>query len=233
MILRTLLLAVALVCTAPTHNAQAQQGPAPSAVELAAARDAVQLLLIDSGAVPFAIQQAFATHGQTIRQQLTSAPFYLALSQPRKDAVLAALDQFPNILRIELDAALPVVLETAALEFAAPFTEAEMVAIQTYMRSDVAENGIKRSVLNGVQDGVQPGSAPPLVMTPEEQAAEAAFMATPAGVAFAQHQSVVNSSLGNAIQNGFASVTPGVQRRFTRLLCDAMAEECPAQMRGI
>lgn len=231
--MRFIILAAAMLATAlsgPVALAQQTQAPASerSAEAVEAARAMMRLLLIDSGAIPIAVEQAFSAQLPAMRQSITNAPFYADLSPARQQALSAYLETLPAVVNQELQAVLPTVVETSAQEMLALFTDREIVDISAFMRSEAVRDTIVRTVLGGVNAHF--GGAQEPELSPEEEAAFAAFEATPSGIAFAAKSDAFSDAMERSISTGFMSVVPALQGRMLRDMCDIMGDQCPSQM---
>lgn len=231
--MRFIILAAAMLATAlsgPVALAQQTQAPATarSAEAVEAAHAVMRLLLIDSGAIPIAVEQAFSSQLPEMRRSIMAAPFFSSLHATRQQALTAYLETLPSVVNEELQAVLPAVVETAAQEMLTLFSDREIVDISSFMRSDAARETIVRSVLGGVNAHFGGPQEPEL--TAEESAAFAAFEATPSGMAFAAKSAAFNAAMERTISTGFMSVVPALQSRMLRDMCDIMGDQCPAHM---
>jgi hypothetical protein len=219
-----LLLASAFLLCASPALAQTTSPPAAAAVSeghLAQARAMSRLLLIDSDVMGVAVEAAFAAQGPQMRQQMLSGPFYDNLRPEHQRSMTAFVDGLPNLVRQEIDAAMPAIAEQYAQGLTKLFNEQELADIVVFLGQPLARAAYLRAVAEGAS-GV--AASPP---STEELAVFAAFEATPSGQAFEQRNGQMTQALNQTLAAGSATMMPRVQQRVLREMCAALGDQAP------
>lgn len=234
--MRTLILAAALALSAPAAIAQETAQPAavaPSEPHLAAARDLITAMLVDTGAIDIALDQSIQLLLPQLRTQITSGALYQSLSQARRDALMAFTENdLGRIMREEAAAAMPAALDAATTRFAGLFSEQELRDAAAFMRQPAARATFLHGVTQGVyqSSGQTPPPAPAL--SADDLAAAAAFSATPSGRALDARASEVSAVLVETLGAAFNDARPRLQQRLLAGMCDALGDECPPALRA-
>ncbi len=235
--MRTLLLAIAFLGT--SASAFAQDAPAPASVpapaaatpapapaglapEHAGARDVLTALFIDSRIMDVAIDQVATTMLPQMRTQMQSSPMMAEISPAARDRLNAYFDSMPTMMREEIYTALQEVIVNSAPGVTALFSEREMADISEFFRQPEMRALMARIVLD-------PNATNSF--TSEELRAATRFSRTRGGRAFEQK----GQQLSQVIQTGLTSVETSLRGRLglraMRGFCDALADECPPEIR--
>jgi hypothetical protein len=231
MIVRALLTALALLAATAASApalAQAEDAPSASPAAMAASREVARLILIESGMVSLALDQAFAEQMPGARKEIMEGPLFWTLSPQDQQAVLAYLDTLPQITREIIDDALPDILEAVAARTAAVFSEEEIVGISIFLHSPHGRSVIMRLIQNAIAGAASPAD---IDLTSAEQTALLKFASTRPGAAFISRA----DRWGRAITAGFADapgrLAPALQARIQRDLCAILRDRCPPSLR--
>ena len=236
--MRFFLLAAALAF-APLAQAQttittppvAAPAPPPTAAHLAAARDAANVFLVESGAMQFAFDQSIALLAPRWRSQITASAMYQTLTPAHQQAVVNFLNSdVARLFTEESQASVPAMLDFAATRLAGILSEQDLRDIATFYRQPPA----KAQYLYGVQLGVYQAAGqtppPPPQDTAEAEALLTAFNQTPAGQAFVAHSTDVGTILQQAMQNSIN--VQRLRQRVSAGLCAAAGDQCPPEWRA-
>jgi hypothetical protein len=231
--MRFLLLAsTLLLCASPALAQPPPPPPAAAAVvsegHLAQARAMARLLLIDSDVMGVAIEAAFATLGPQMRQQLLAGPFYDGLRPENQRSLTVWVDGLPQVVRDEINAAMPAIAEQYAQGLTKLFNEQELADVVVFLGQPVARAAYLRAVAAGASGATVP-SAP----SPEELEVFAAFSATPSGQAFDQRSTQLTQALNQALTAGSATMMPRVRARVQREMCAALRDQAPPACAGL
>jgi hypothetical protein len=232
------LAALAFAALAPAPVAQAQQATtvqaAPSPARLAAARELLSAVLIDTGAMSSGVNEAFTALAPQIRTDWSSRPFYAGLTPARKTALSSYFDRLGPIAVELLRGATPGVLDTITPDMATLFNEAEAREITAFFRTPEGRGMFMRGVSRGVAERANPGTpAQPVTMSEADQRASDAFNATPGGQAMMAKSAEFNALLVKAVQQGFIAITPALRSRMSKDVCGILVEQCPADIRAM
>jgi hypothetical protein len=138
--MRALLVIAALFCAASVSPASAQAAPesedaAIAAAQIAAARDMLAAIVIESGAVR-AISDEIAGENLALTSRAwQTAPIYRQLSSERRARVDAYFTALPAIITEELELAIRLAVAESAPQIATLFTREHLLAITAYARS--------------------------------------------------------------------------------------------------
>lgn len=238
-ILAAVALAIALVTpsfaqdgkgTAPTP-ALAAQTPAPSAAAVAASREMLQFIFVESGAIDLALNRAFEAQMPQIRSEFAASAGYRQMSPAERQRIDTFLDTLPQIAREEFMGAMPRILDETAAESATLFTEAEIVEIATFMRTSEVRTVLGQYVLQGVERSI-PGVTPrAITITAAQQDALDAFERTQGGQAFVRNMSPWTEVVERHLSSLEGELSNSMERRTLEGFCDAMGRDCPREIR--
>src|SRR5512147_510692 len=159
--MRTWILALALITGAIAAPAYAQKMPPaptvqiapvqpnPTAASIAASREVLQFMFVDSGALDLAINRAFEQQLPNLRAEF-AGPAFNRLSQSKRTAVNAFIDSLPAVALEEFQRVMPRLLDEAATESATLFTEGELLDISEFFRASPARDVMVSYILRGV-----------------------------------------------------------------------------------
>jgi hypothetical protein len=220
------LLAAAFVAIAPP--ASAQTPPATQTIatsHLAAAQDALDAILLDTGALSAGSLQAFTILAPQFRGQITSSPVYAALSADRQRAVVSYIDRdMPRVAQEETLRGAPQIIERFAPDLAAIFDAPTLAGIAAFLRTPEGGAYFLRTVQDGVTSEAS-GSDVTTAPTSQEMAALAAFESSPAGAAFnarGAEMAALMSQVGQA-----STGAPHIAVRLRRDMCALIGDQCP------
>lgn len=229
------LLAVCFAFVAQPSVAQTNATPpspnvtyAPSHV--AAARDTLSAMMIDSDALSQASLEAFRLLTPQFRGQIQASPLYAAMDAQRQQAMTDYINGFAQIAQVETMNGAPELLDRFAPRMAALFNERELIDIAAFMRTPSGRSFFLRSVLDGVR-AEAPGGTPTTTQPTEAEAAEfARFGQTAGGIAMNQRDAQLSPLMrefGEA-----ATGAPHISQRLQRDLCAIAGDQCPPPWRG-
>jgi hypothetical protein len=199
-----------------------------NAQSLAAARDMLTGMLVDSGALQYAVSQAFGGMHDQMQQQIESSDMFRNLTAAHQQSVRSYFDSLPDVMNQEMSGVVPQILDQASPRVAAMFTETQMHDVAAFVRTSAGRNAILRGVAHGATNNANAGPPP----SDTDAAAEAAFDATPSGQAFNAHGAEFNQQVGDIMNASFSALVPHLQQRMARDLCDRMESECPPNIRA-
>lgn len=231
--MRALFVALCFCLAIPAAEAQsdkppATQGEAPSAATVAAARDFMSLLMVESGAIDRSLERAASELMPVLTSQFETAPFFAQLPAARRDALRTYMrERYPALLGEMVAENTPRMLDNAAAQLASLFSEQEMTDIAAFVRTEPARGAMVRLVLSGVEGK---GDA---TLSPEEEAAFVAFALSPSGRAFEQRLGPALELLGPTIESGFTDLVPALQVRVAADICALLENDCPPALRAI
>lgn len=195
-----------------------------SASHIAAARDTLSAMLIESGAISAGSLQAYTVLAPQFRTQITSSPLYAQLTPQRQQAITAYIDGIGPIGQEEAVRGAPDLITRFAPRMALLFSEAELGDISTYMRSPEGSALFRRSVIDGVNAEAN-RTAPSTAPSPAETEALERFSQTAGGIAFQARTAelgVLMTEVGQA-----ATGAPHIAARLRRDMCAIVGEQCP------
>jgi hypothetical protein len=233
MIARALLAALALLAATPAPAfAQTFDSGQASPAAMSAARDVAQLLFVDSGMVSLALDEAFTEEMPAIRAETMAEPFFRMLSRRDQQAVLAYLDTLPQVTGELIDQSMPDILDAVAARTAAIFSEEEIVGISAFLHSPHGRDIIMRMIQGAVEaDSSAPASDDDVDLTSEEETALLAFALTRGGRAFIAKADRWGDALAAAFSDAAGELTPALQARVLRDICDILRDRCPPSLR--
>lgn len=217
--MRTLILALALV-VAPLPQASAQETPTEEAAPtptLAAARDLVRALLIDSGLMRMAIDTVWAQYAPQVREQALQMP---DVSDRGRRAVIAFLETAPTIVQEEVDRLSPQIIASAAPEIADVFTDQELNDIAQFMRDERTRTLFARIITNNMGG-----------LTVDDLRYVRDFSSSPAGLALSRKGDQLSAAIERALDGASAQLTESLTQRIFDGVCAALADECPTALR--
>jgi len=228
--------ALALFAMAPAPAWPQATASAPTQATVAAARDLLQLVLVDSEIMPIALNEASREVVPMLSAQMRSAPFFASLSPERRNAVLDYLEnRYPHVVGEMIDARMPFMLDRSAERIAPLFSEHEMIEIAAFLRTEPVRSAVFRALRSGVVDGASGkgdgGDADDVTYTAEEEAAFDRFSRTPAGRAFERNLDPMMDAMTESIMSDFSSLLPELQLRVAQDVCSVLADECPREFR--
>ena len=191
-----------------------------------AVRDIFSALLFDTGMFDAIV----ANQLPAMRQSFVTSPLYRQTTQRRRDALNSFIDALPGIMREEFEAELTVMAQNAAPRVSSLMQPDELSAIAAFFRDPELRPLIDRMVSAGIADGFS-GSSP----QPEPNAAEMARLdeieRSPAGRALQVHGEEVLTILGAEMDAATPRITPRLQDRVLRGMCEALETDCPREVR--
>jgi hypothetical protein len=232
-VMKTMIAAAAFVATffsAPAfaQNAAPPAGEAqagPSTASVASARELLQFMLIDSGALELSMTQSFDRMMPQIRARLTSSPDYARLPQAQRDALLATFNNAPQIVREEMEAILPALLDDTAHDTAALFSESEMDGISDFLRNSTFSSAFVDVILQSVKSGDK-GASPTPDLSQEQMRAVVDFARTPAGRAFTRNTTPWTAMIQRRFDAAGEDLARRVETRLMHDVCGVLPSMC-------
>lgn len=208
----------------------ASPAPARSEAATAAAREMVQMMFVDSGIVPAALEIASAQQTPVLAQQVRTSALYGRLSRQRRAAVDAYIETFEDLLTETVNARMPAVIERATAATLAMYTDSELAEIVVFLRTESARTFIVAAMTAGLRSAAGGADTIP-EMTPQQMADFEAFERRPAGRRFAQTSLQWFQMLGTTFQGALADAGPALSQRVQRDFCVVLERDCPAALR--
>jgi len=234
--MRALFVVVAALAAFVAGPALGEDTPPPPAADARSpaaaesARDIARLIFVESRVFDYAIEVAMAQQMPALRERWLQSPGYRRLTPERREALTQYFDNMDDLIREEIDRAMPQLVERGAAITLNTFSDAEIAEIAPFMRRDVVRNAMFRALTGGVDAASKATSTAPPEPTPEELMAFAEFSQTPAGRAFEARVEPWMTELGGSIEVGLASVGPAVMQRIMTDMCAIMGPQCPSQL---
>lgn len=210
----------------PIESAAPTTGREFTPSHLGAARDALQVLCIDSGVFSEVGLAAFRVAVPTLRSTITNLPFYNSLPPNKQHALVAYADDFPEIGRAEAMLAVPELIDRFTPQIAAIFSEQELRDIGAIMSTLGAQSFVLRAMLSSIR-GEPAGDTE---ATEAELASIQGFAQTPGGMALVERSDQfarLMREIGSA-----AGSHPRVRARVRRDICGIIADQCPLEWRA-
>jgi len=231
--IRALLLATGLLFASPalaqTPTPPAAETPQPSPEAIAAARDFYTAMIFDGGALD-ALAPVFAEYmTPQIRTTLTNSAMYRGVSAEKRARIDAFVDTLPEILIAEFGREMARATDRVAPQFARIMTVEELQGATAFLRSpDMDPLWAQLMTEVGETDGNSTqGTLPDWNGTPEGRA----FAQTPAGLALIRAEPQIDAILSAESPVIFTAMSGRIELLVMTGLCDALQEECPAQVR--
>lgn len=250
MTVRSLLVVLMLVCAsaapaaaqdqAPKEAVDASVAPAPagdtssassrSEAATAAAREMVRMMFIDSGVISGAVEIVSVQQLPALVQSVRGSALYRSLSRRRRTAVDAYVESFGDLFGEVINAEMPEVLERATAGTLATYSDAELIEIAAFLRTETARAVIGSAMMAGLRAaaGNDTGRAEP---TAGQLAEMDAFARTPAGRRFSETAIRWYEMLGQTFESELADVGPVLSERVQRDFCVVLESDCPRALR--
>ncbi len=227
-------LCVAAFAAGPVMAQQPATPPAteraPAAVE--DARSIARLIFVESGVFDYAIDVALGQQLPEVRAQWVQSPGYRRLSPERQAALDQYFDELDDVIREEINRAMPQLIDGGATITLNTFSDAEIAEIAPFLRQDVVRDSLFRALTAGVNAASKNEDDPgPALPSPQELQAFEEFARTPVGRVFEARVEPWMVELGGAIRINLASVGPAVMLRVQDDVCALMGPQCPRQLR--
>lgn len=230
MIFRAAAIALTLVCAtgayaeepAPAETAAPATQYAPE--HLAAAHDFYSAVIFDNGMLEQIFQTLEADSLPDLRTRIERSQIYREAPPARRQALMNIIDNLPTYLRQELTAALVEIGDRVAPRFAERMTEEELRQTATFMRSEEMRPAWE-DLAETVTDRDKPTPNFP------NWRRVGSFAETPAGQAFGRESPAMSDMLTEESDLAMQMVFPRLLTVIAGQLCDALAEDCPPQMR--
>lgn len=216
---------------ATANAAPTSPAPARSEAATAAAREMVEMMFVDSGVIPAALEIASAQLLPQFTQEIRNSQLYGRLSRQRRAAVDAYIDTFDDLLSETVHAQMPEVIERTTAGTLAMYTDAELAEIVTFLRTESARMLLTDALKAGLRAAAGgPGETGPQP-TPQQIADFDAFERTPVGRRFAESVRQWFDMLGASFQSALADAGPAMSERVQRDFCVVLERDCPAALR--
>jgi hypothetical protein len=210
--------------------ALADAPPPPTPEALAAARSLNRAVLIDSRIFDEGLDYALEQEMPALRAEIEQSPFYASLNAAHRRAVMDFFaNALPAMAREAISALLPEIVEDTAAETAGMFSEDELRDIEAFMRTQAARDVMITAMRAGVTSDRRDDD---IHLTPAQQAASAAFEATPSGQVFTQNSDAYFKLLTDALERRMARLSVDLRMRAMQQLCTALGSECPPALRN-
>lgn len=210
--------------------ARADDPPAFTSAHLDSARTALNVMLVESGALSVGTTEAFSTLTPDLRNSFVNAPFFAGLSPARQQAVRAYFDRLPGLAADEVMRGAPALVERYTPRTAALFSASELNDIAAFMTTEDGRSIFIDGVRAGVAARGQAAAAPTFSET--QLRALAQFSQTTGGRAWSERSAQFNALLGEAGREAVTSVAPQIRGRMFNDLCALMEQQCPNELRA-
>ena len=211
------LLALLVACCSPVGPAAPGTNP-PEAVATTevSARDLLETMFIDNGALAASARRGFETSGQQIWESWANDPGFLSISAPRREAIRVYFaDDYPREATEQVLRGAPLALDAAAPRVAALLNEAQIAQFDTFLQSEEARTWFVAAIAAG--DGEY-------VPTAAESRSIDGFAARTRGEVWTEEfKQLVYQIAYDVMAYRAAAVRHGL---FTRV-CELAGDECP------
>jgi len=194
-----------------------------------------QTLLVDSGVVRDAINQAFDVGGPRLRATLMASEELRALPQTQRAAVDARFNELPAIFTEEVARLTPALVTRAGGELQGRFSETHLREINAFMRTPEGQGVMRRALMAAIAaelsggPGVEdPAFADTLMngMSDRELLAWIRFGGSDAGQAFVRDSSWIGERMKTLAAELLAPALPATLARFQANVCEALGNDC-------
>lgn len=191
----------------------------PDPTRVAAARQAIHVILFDTGIYERGVSIAAPQMVDDIQQRIEgfrSDQLFSARGEAALNEFVAAL---PETVRSELFVAGDSIVDVTAERTASLFSAEDWLEIATFFGNEDALRMLMRVGLGGDRN-----------LTPEEQDLARWYM-TPAGQAFSEHDEELFRALFQTWDEQTPRLAIELNERVSRRFCIALADECPTAIR--
>jgi hypothetical protein len=208
-------------------EAPAPAAPAPADDATAAGAELFSAILVDSGATDMLFGAVRSEMLPNLRTDLLNSAAYRAASPSRQRALETFIDTVPDILQREFSTEIGEMARRSAPRMAALMNAQQMRDIAAFMRSAELRPLWTELMADVVDPKLEAADFPDWSDHPQLSA----FDETDAGRAFAVHRDAIGDILDDELQQGLTRVEPRMRAAIMAGICDALAEDCPAQLR--
>lgn len=221
--MRSLFLALALISSvafAPESSRAEPSIEAAEATQIDAASSALRVMFFESGIFEATIADFAERSVPETRTRLQQSAVRDQLSERGRAALDQYVEDLPTTLRQELNVSVGELVQQTAQRSAHIFTIAEWNGIAQFFAEPAAQTAFVK-LSRGDRASI----------TEEEMIIAIRFFETPAGQAFAARGDQFNAMLSAVVAEELPRITASVEQRSFRRLCDALADECPPNIR--
>ena len=217
-------LLTALGATALLASPTRAQDPAPveqaSSVQIEAARDTLNALMFETGLLEQTLTAMAETEFPAFRERVADSELRQSLSESGRAALDSFAEETPSHIAYELRIGAAELIEATVGPVAHTFSAEEWNGIAAFLRDE-----------EGRQLFVKLANGGRASLTPEEIEVGRRFYETPAGRAFARGGREMNRLLYETMDAQMPIIVGRMQLRLLRRFCDALADECPSEIR--
>lgn len=206
---------VLILCWSPALAlAEPSESASTATAHVAAARESLDVIFVESGALSAVASNAFQSSSAQIWGSFTSNPDFLRIDAGKREALQRYLNErYPAEATNMVLAHAPHVIDDYAPRMAALFSVAELRDVSQFYRTADAKSWFIRSAIS---HNAEPTAA--------EQAALAAFTETAGGRAWSEE---FNQLIERISSDFITSVAPQIRTRVMQDMCDILGEDCP------
>jgi len=134
-----------------------------------AARDFLNAFMFESGWAPTLLQSAVRAPLPQLRADITSEPFYAALSPADQRALDAVFERLPVIAGEELVRATPAIIAAGAPRMLELFNESELTEMTAFLRTEAGQLMLAHGAAAGI-DAIEGGQTQVAPLQPRHRA---------------------------------------------------------------
>lgn len=210
---------------APTPTPDGAFAVSPESV--AAGDDLVQAVVRDSGAMEV-IYDGFASQLlPPLRNTLLTSPLYRQANPRQRAALTAFIDSLPDFFREQITIIMADATPRAAPRIATRMSVEHLSQTAAFLRSPELRPGWEAIANQAIQRGDNDAPTPTF---PEWR--DTAFAQTEAGRAFAVEHQAIADILDEEFETSAERLWPLAEATLTARMCEAMGDDCPAQLRN-
>ncbi len=212
-----ILLALFLACCSPVAPTASGAGQSGAAAEgEVSARDLLDTMFIENGALSVSARRGFETSGREIWGNWVNDPGFASISAVRRETIRAYLaDDYPREATEEVLRGAPQALDAAAPRVAAVLSGAQIAQLDAFLESDEARTWFVAAVASGETEYV-PSAA--------ESRALDRFAAQTRGQVWTEE---LNQLVDQIAYDVIAYRAAAVRHRLFTRVCELAGDECP------
>lgn len=224
MLMRAFILAAAVLAAPPVLAQETSPPPsaaAPSPIQIEGARDTLNFLMFESGLLEQTVGEMATAQLPALRERAADSELRNSLSERGRAALDLYVEEAPALIEAQVREGARQLNDLAAADIASVFTAEEWTGLAAFLRSDDGGT-LFLKLANGDRASI----------TDEEMQVVMQFYDSPAGRAFAARGAEMNRRLMASMERHMPLIMAGMRVNVLRRLCDALADECPTQMRN-
>lgn len=206
--------------------APTQQQPQQDDESIEAISGLYNAFLFDSGLYDAIIQRQLPT----LRDSVTTSDYYRHANEQHRAALRAFAETIPTLLRDEIGTEVTLMSTDVSPQISGLLSPQDITAVSNFLNSDAGHPMMQYFVQQYLEhpENKSPGAPP---MTAQQRVDFAAFLRTPSGSRFLQHEDQLMGTLMNEFQAATVRIRPRIAIRFSAGICDSLGDECPEALR--